>query len=49
MIAHYALHQLHILPGTLLSLPREEQAFIIGSIKVKLENEKKEAAKLKRK
>lgn len=30
--AHYALHQLHILPGVFANLPRREKAFIIASI-----------------
>jgi len=41
------LHQLHLLPSQFLKLPREEKAFIIASIQLKAEKEKKEAQKMK--
>ena len=48
-MAYYALHKLRILPGTLMSLSREERAFIYAAIDIRVEAEKKEAAKMKKK
>lgn len=45
---HYALHQLHILPGQFLALPKAEQAFIFASIDEKVLAEKKNEEKIKR-
>ena len=45
--AHYALHKLKILPGVFAELDLEEKAFIIASIRLKVENEKKEIQKMK--
>lgn len=47
-MAYYALHKLHILPGRLMELPRSERAFIYASVSVRLEAERKEAAKRRR-
>ena len=38
-----------MLPSTFLSLPKHEKAFIIASIQLKIEHEKKEEKKLKSK
>lgn len=48
-MAYYALHKLRILPGVFLGLPQEERAFICAAINVRIEAEKKEAARMKRK
>jgi hypothetical protein len=48
-LAHYALHQLHILPSELSKMTERERAFIFGSILVKVEQEKREKAKIKKK
>ena len=36
-----------MLPSQYLALPKEEKAFLIASIKIKMENDKKEADKIK--
>lgn len=41
MYAYYCLHELRLLPSGFLSLPKEEQAFIIAAIDVKAEELKK--------
>jgi hypothetical protein len=38
-----------MLPSQYLSLDRNEKAFVIASIQIKTENEKKQADKMKRK
>lgn len=38
-----------MLPSEYLALPREEKAFLVASIKVKMEDDKKNNDKLKRK
>lgn len=38
-----------MLPSTYLNLPREEKAFVIAAIDIKIENEKKQAKEMKRK
>ena len=47
--AHYALHKLKIRPSELLSMEREEKAFIYASIDTVVEAEKKAARRNKRK
>jgi hypothetical protein len=47
--AYYALHKLKILPSQFANMTREEKAFIMASIDIRVEVEKKEADKLKRK
>ena len=47
--AHYALHKLKIMPGDFAELGLEEKAFIIASIRLKVENENKEMQKMKSK
>jgi hypothetical protein len=46
--AHYALHKLNILPSAFSNLSLEDKAFIIASIRTKMEHEKKEMQKAKR-
>ena len=48
-IAYYALHKFHWKPTMLLDMTREEKAFIIASIQHKMEQDKKEQAKMKAK
>lgn len=45
--AHYCLHKFHMLPKKFLGLDRRERAFIIASIDLKIESEKKEAERIK--
>lgn len=47
--AYYALLKLHILPSVFLEMDEEEKAFVIASIKRKLESDKKERKKAKSK
>lgn len=49
VLAHFALQKLHILPSTLANMSEREKAFVYGSIQVRVEQEKKEAQKAKRK
>lgn len=37
------------MPSAYLSLPREERAFIIASVQIKIEADKQDAKKIKRK
>ena len=48
-IAYYCFHKLHMLPSQLMSLPENEQAFIVAAIDIKVKHDKKEAQKLKSK
>ncbi len=48
-IAYYALHELKILPGQYMNLPREEKAYIIAAIQIRVEKEKREMARMKHK
>ncbi|RTQ91636.1 hypothetical protein EKG35_13290 [Lysinibacillus telephonicus] len=48
-IAHYVLHKLRLLPSQYLNLPRLEKAFVIASIQVKIEAEKKARKEAERK
>ncbi|WP_156456512.1 hypothetical protein [Abyssisolibacter fermentans] len=47
VICHYALHKLHKYPSEILGLPDKERAFIIASIKQKIEDDKRERDKIK--
>ena len=47
--AYYCLHKLRITPRQFEEMDRYEKAFIIASIDIKIENEKKEAKKAKSK
>lgn len=46
--AYYALHKLKILPNEYNVMNRREKAFIMAAIDIKIENEKKQAAKVKK-
>ena len=48
MLAHVALQKLHILLSVLEELPERERAFVYASIMQRVEDEKREADKLKR-
>lgn len=48
-LAHFALQKLHILPSILNEMSQKEKALIYASIQIRVELEKKEAAKLKQK
>lgn len=48
VFAHYCLHKLKILPRQFDALDLREKAFIIASIKCKIESDKKEMQKAKR-
>jgi hypothetical protein len=37
-----------MIPSVYLSLPREERAFIIASVQIKIESDKQEANKIKK-
>lgn len=45
--AYYALHKLNILPSQFADMPMREKAVVIAFIDLKIEAEKKEAAKQK--
>lgn len=45
--AHYALQKLHILPSVLDAMEQREKALVYASIDLRIEEEKKEAARLK--
>jgi len=47
-LAHFALQKLHILPSTLLKMGDREKAFIYASIRCRVEDEKREAAKVRK-
>jgi hypothetical protein len=46
-LAHFALQKLNILPSTLADMDEKEKAFVYASIQLRIEDEKKEAAKIK--
>lgn len=48
-IAYYCLHKLHKWPHEFLGLDRYEKAFVAAAVRIKLENEKKEARRAKAK
>jgi hypothetical protein len=47
--AHYALHKLRILPSKFASLDLNEKAFIMASIEIRIEDEKRAMDEAKRK
>ena len=47
--AHLALQKLHILPSTFANMEMNEKAFVVASIRIRVEDEKKEAKKLQAK
>lgn len=48
-IAYYCLHKLHKWPHEFLELPRNERAVVIAAVQMKLKNDRKEAARARRK
>lgn len=48
-VAYYCLLKLHKWPHEFLVLDRYEKAFVIAAVELKLENDKKEAQRAKRK
>lgn len=46
--AHYCLHELKLLPNQFEELDRETKAFIIASIDIRTEKEKKQMEEAKR-
>lgn len=49
MFAHHCLQELHIRPSEYLQMGRREKAFVIASIELRAESEKKATEKAKRK
>lgn len=47
--AYYALHKFHILPSEFVSMEPQEKAFVMASIDVKIESDKKKAKEAERK
>lgn len=48
-LAYYCLHKFHWKPTILLSMTREEKAFILASIQVRSDAEKEQEKKMKAK
>ena len=46
--AYYCFHKLKLLPSQFDALPKREKAMVIAMIKVRIESEEKENAKLKK-
>ena len=46
-IAYYCLHKLHKWPHEFLALSRYEKAYVLAAVEIKLDNDKKEAQKVK--
>lgn len=49
VIAHFALQKLHLLPSQIVNLPKEEKIFVYASIIKRIEAEKEEQDKIKKK
>lgn len=47
--AYYCLHKFRMLPSQFAALERREKAFIIAAIDLKIEADKKEQAKMRKK
>jgi hypothetical protein len=47
-LAHFALQKLYILPGALQAMSDREKAFVYASIQLRIEEEKREFAKIKK-
>lgn len=48
-IAYYCLHELHLTPSQFFNLDRQERAFIIAAIDIRVEREKKKQKEIERK
>ena len=46
-LCHFALQKLRKFPHEILDLPEREKAFVYASIQLRIEDEKKQAAKIK--
>ncbi|MDQ0269935.1 hypothetical protein [Cytobacillus purgationiresistens] len=49
VFAHFALQRLRIRPREFFEMDRKEKAFVIASIQIRTEEEKKEASSINRK
>lgn len=47
VLAHFALQKLHILPSTVAKMNYAEKVFLYASIKMRIDDEKIAAAKMK--
>ena len=47
-LAHFALQKLHILPSVLQAMSNREKAFVYASIQLRVEEEKRELARIKK-
>lgn len=47
--AYFCLHKLNLLPSQFLNLSRQEKAFVIAAIDIKVANEKKEISRSRKK
>lgn len=47
-LAHFALQKLHVLPGVLQAMSDREKAFVYASIQLRVEEEKRELARIKK-
>jgi len=47
-IAYYCFHKLKLLPSQFDALPKREKAMVIAFIQERIESEKKEASKMKK-
>lgn len=47
-MAYYCLHKFHLLPHAYLALPHSERAFITACVEMRVEQEKKEAQKARK-
>lgn len=47
-LAHFALQKLHIMPGALQAMSNREKAFVYASIQLRVEEEKRELARIKK-
>ena len=46
MLGYYCLHKLHWRPTVLLTMSREEKAFILAAVQIKADEEKKQEKKM---
>lgn len=47
-IAYYCLHKFNMLPSQFLALDRQERAFIVAAIEIKVEEDKKREKQIKK-
>jgi len=46
-MAYYCLHKFHMLPSQFLQLDRQERAFVVAAIELKMEEDKKKEKQIK--